>query len=75
MEHISRHDYSPEEVEEIFVGRHKIRRSRSGTYVALGRTLDGRMTLVVYLRLPGRTIRVVTARDMNDWERRMYDRK
>ena len=73
--HIERHEFTPEEVEEVFVGSYKIRRSREKRYIALGETLDGRLAFVVFRRLPGGVIRVVTARDMEDKERRMFRRK
>jgi len=73
--HIGRHQFSPEEVEEVFAGGHKVRRTRHKLYIALGETLDGRLALVVFRRLPGGLIRVVTARDMDDSERRLFRRK
>jgi hypothetical protein len=39
--HIERHQFSPEEVEEVFDGDYKVRRARQGLYIALGETLDG----------------------------------
>jgi uncharacterized DUF497 family protein len=44
-------------------------------YIALGETLDGRLAFVVFRRLPGGVIRVITARDMEDKERRLFRRK
>jgi uncharacterized DUF497 family protein len=41
----------------------------------LGETLDGRLAFVVFLRLSGGLIRVITARDMDDTERRLFRRK
>jgi uncharacterized DUF497 family protein len=75
IEHIRRHRYTPEDVEEVFEGQFKVRRSRDGYYVALGSTVAGRLAYVVFQRLPGRVIRTVTARDMDDRERRMFRRK
>ena len=72
--HIARHEFSPEEVEEVFVGNCKIRRAREQLYIALGEILDGRLAFVVFRRLGGGVIRVVTARDMEDRERRMFRR-
>jgi uncharacterized DUF497 family protein len=37
--------------------------------------LDGRLALVVFKRLPGRRIRVITARDMDQKERRLFRKK
>ena len=73
--HIARHQFSPEEVEEVFDGDYKIRRTRDGLYFALGETLDGRLAFVVFRRLSKGVIRVVTARDMENDERRLFRRK
>jgi uncharacterized protein len=73
--HIERHRFSPEEVEEVFAGAHQVRRTRQRRYIAFGETLDGRLAFVVFRRLPGGAIRVVTARDMDDSERRLFRRK
>ncbi|MCW5981247.1 MAG: BrnT family toxin [Bryobacteraceae bacterium] len=73
--HIERHQFTPDEVEEVFAGRHKVRRARQKLYVALGETLDGRLAFVVFRRLSGGLIRIVTARDMDETERRLFRRK
>jgi uncharacterized DUF497 family protein len=73
--HVDRHQFTPEEAEEVFAGDHKVRRTREGRYIALGQTLGGRLALVVFRRLPGGKIRVITARDMDDKERRLLRRK
>ena len=75
IDHIERHEFSPEEVEEVFAGSYKIRKTRLSRYTAFGETLDGRLAFVVFRRLPRGVIRVVTARDMEDKERRMFRRK
>jgi hypothetical protein len=41
--HIERHQFTPEEVEEVFAGDHKVRQTRQHRYIALGETLDGRL--------------------------------
>jgi uncharacterized protein len=74
-EHISRHDYVPDEVEEVFAGAFDLRKTRDGRYVAAGPTLDGRMTIVVFERYHGSRIRVITAREMTSKERRRYRRR
>ena len=73
--HIERHHFTPEEVEEIFLSDYKIRRARQQRYIALGETLDGRLALVVFRRLPKGRIRVITVRDMTHSENRMFRRK
>src|SRR5271165_1511889 len=67
--HIERHQFVPDEVEEVFAGDYKVRRARQNLYIALGETLGGRLAFIVFRRLSGGLIRVVTARDMDDSER------
>jgi hypothetical protein len=50
--HIARHDFTPEEVEEVLAGGHKVRRGRQNRYLALGQTFDGRLAFVVFERKP-----------------------
>ena len=73
--HIERHQFTPEAVEEVFAGKYVVRRTRQELYIAPGETLDGRLAFVVFRRLPSGVIRVVTARDMEDKERRLFRRK
>jgi uncharacterized DUF497 family protein len=73
--HIGRHEFTTEEVEEVFAGDHKVRRARQKRYIALGETLDGRLAFVVFRRLPRAVVRVITARDMDAGERRLFRRK
>jgi len=75
VEHIARHGYEPDEVEEVFARPYKVLRTREGKYTALGETDSGRPSFVVYIKLGHGRIRVITARDMNDWERRRRRRK
>jgi uncharacterized protein len=73
--HIAEHQYSPEEVEEVFAGDHQVRRARQQLYIALGETFDGRLAFVVFRRLTKGLVRVITARDMDNAERRLFRRK
>jgi hypothetical protein len=73
--HIERHEFTPDEVEEVFAGNHKVRRTRQKRYIALGETLDGRLAFVVFRRSAGGSVRVITARDMDASERRLFRRK
>jgi uncharacterized DUF497 family protein len=75
ISHIQRHDFAPEEVEEVFAGAPKIMRARLSRYIALGETLDGRLAFVVFRRLPRGALRVITARNMEANERRLFRRK
>jgi len=73
--HIERHQFTPDEVEEVFAGDYKVRRTRQKLYIALGETLDGRLAFVVFRHLAGGLIRVITARGMDNSERRLFRRK
>ena len=73
--HIGLHEITPEEVEEIFEDNYKVRRARQKLYAAYGETLDGRLLFVVFRRLTAAMIRVVTARDMEDKDRKLFRRK
>jgi hypothetical protein len=75
VSHIERHQFTPEDVEEVFAGEYKVRRTRQKLYLALGETLDGRLAFIVFRRLSSGMIRVITARDMDDRERRLFRRK
>lgn len=75
VRHIERHQFTPEEVEGVFAGDYQVRRTRQRLYIALGETLDGRLAFVVFRRLAAGLIRVVTARDMEAQERRLFRRK
>jgi uncharacterized DUF497 family protein len=74
IEHISRHGFLPDEVEEVFAGTAKTRRTRGKLYLIYGKTLAGRYTIVVYRRWVGRHIRVVTAREMTNREKWRFGR-
>jgi len=72
-----KHRVTPSECEEIFFNRplvvqddttHSEKESR---YYCLGRTDAGRMLFVVFT-IRRRTIRVISARDMNGKERKAY---
>ncbi len=53
--HVERHAFTPEEVEEVVAGDHKIRRTRQKRF---GRDAD--------------LVRVITARNMEPSERRLF---
>ena len=59
----------------MFAENYKFRRTRDRLYVALGMTFDRRLAYVVFRRLGKGLIRIVTARDMEEKERRLFRRK
>ncbi|MEW6173831.1 MAG: BrnT family toxin [Bacillota bacterium] len=74
VQHIMKHNVSPEEVEEIFGFPEEvlIRKTCQGYRLAYGRTVAGRYLLVVFILKKRGFARVITARDMNQAERRHY---
>ena len=70
--HIGRHRVAPDEVEEIFINGPVVLRGRDDRYLAYGRTAGGRLVFVVYVARPRGQIRVLTARDMTEREKRFY---
>ncbi len=77
--HISRHGVEPWEAEEALLDPGRIRTpahrvGRETRQAALGATETGRVLLVVYTRRKGK-VRVVTARDAENREKRRYRRR
>jgi len=76
IEHIGRHNVSPDEVEDVaFDDEPWIRKGRKGTRYMLGYTVAGRYLFIVYV-LRGKGIaRVITAMDMDEKTRKLYKRR
>lgn len=67
-----KHNVRCEEAEEVFDNNpRKVLKGRKGRYYLYGQTNTGRMLLVVF-ELKGTTARVISARDMNDRERKTF---
>ena len=71
-----RHRVSQGKAEQVFfheplVARDAAHSEDEPRYHALGTTAAGRMLVVVFT-VRRRLIRVISARDMSDWERRVY---
>jgi uncharacterized DUF497 family protein len=76
IEHIkSKHGISCEEVEEVCGQGYVVRRGRERRYLIYGQTENGRYLLVVLKPESNGKYKVITARDMNDKERRLYLRR
>jgi len=75
-----KHQVSRSECEQVFfnlplvVGGDPKHSQEEDRYFALGQTDSGRGLFVVFI-VRGETIRVISARDMNRKERRIYDEK
>ena len=76
-----KHGVSPAEVENILYGRplhRKVQRGRvpgEDVYAALGRTDAGRYLVVFFVYKHSREALIISARDMDGQERRLYERK
>jgi hypothetical protein len=71
----SRHSVSLEEVEQACLSEKRhVRRSREGLYKLFSQTSAGRYVLVVLVHLGKGTWKIVTARQMTDNERRLFNK-
>jgi hypothetical protein len=75
------HHVYKEEVEEVFSNRPKYRKGQKGKYkgedlyYAYGRNDSGRYLFVVFIYKINKNALILSARDMDDDERRLYARK
>ncbi len=73
IDHIANHNVTPEEVEEVaFDGSPYIRKGRHGRRYLYGKTIGGRYLFVVYTLIGEGRVQVITARDMDEKEKRLY---
>lgn len=76
IDHIARHDVTPEEVEDVCFGSALLLRAKSEganpVYYDLGQTEAGRYLFCVVIQFPDGRGYPVTARPMTDKERRRY---
>ncbi len=73
IDHIARHEVTPEEVEEVCFGDHVFQDGKSGRLLVFGPTRKERMlTVVLALTATAGVYHVVTARPASRPERRVY---
>ena len=76
-----KHNVNQDEAEEVFFHRPKYRFVEAGyregedVYSALGRSNAGRYLIVFFVRKPANMALILSARDMDKNERRLYERK
>ncbi len=71
--HIANHGVSPEEVEEVaFENLPYIRKGRQDRRYLYGKTIGGRYLFVVYILTQRGLAKVITSRDMDDRERKLF---
>lgn len=74
--HIARHGAAIFEIEEtILFNKPFYQRSRKGKYVAYAVTEEGRFLFIVFVIKGRGRIRVITARDMTEKEKRYYKKR
>lgn len=76
VDHISRHEVSPEEVEEALFDEEQpplVLKGREGKYLAYGKTGGGRYLLIVWV-VTYRKTKIITAREMTTKEKKLYKR-
>jgi hypothetical protein len=75
IDHIAQHDVTPEEVEEVLSSAPVFKRGRAGVYEAWGQTESGRYLLVIFRYLGHNRAWPITARDMDENEKRFFRKK
>jgi hypothetical protein len=76
IEHIANHSVRPDEVEEVaFEDDPHVRKGRQNRRYLYGQTIGGRYLFVVYVLLSKNEAKVITARDMDEKEKRLYLRR
>jgi uncharacterized protein len=75
VDHIAQHAVTPEEVEEVFGSSPVFKRGRGGVHEAWGQTESGRYLLVIFRYLGHNRAWPITARDMDENEKRSFRKK
>ena len=75
VEHIAQHGVTPEEVEAVLSSAAVFKRGRGGAYEAWGQTESGRYLLVIFRYLGHNRAWPITARDMDENEKRFFRKK
>ena len=73
--HICRHAVTPQEVEEACFNAPLIIKGGTNRYLVYGRSDSGRYLFIVAIYKDKNAIRPITARNMTDVERRLYNKK
>ena len=75
-DHVAEHGVAVVEVEELILFRKPLyQRGREGKYIAYGATEEGRYLFVVFVFKGAERIRVISARDMTNREKRLYKKR
>ncbi len=75
IEHITKHNVTPQEVEEACYNQPISRRTKDGLYIVYGQSDAGRYLFIVVRYKASGLIYVITARTMNRNEQRYYHKQ
>ncbi|MBI4690857.1 MAG: BrnT family toxin [Nitrospirae bacterium] len=78
IEHIAKHAVRPEDVEEACFNEDDmpfIRAGRENLHYVFGKTYAGRFLFVVIRFVRHGEVKVITARDMNTWEKNYFKKR
>ena len=78
VEQIAGHAISPKEVEEVCFNENDapfIRSGRENLHYVFGKTCSGRFLFIVVRFIRQGEVRVITARDMNSWEKSYFKKR
>jgi hypothetical protein len=78
IDHVAKHGISPKEIEEACFNEMispYIRSGKDNLHYVFGRTDAGRFIFVVVKSERPGQVGIVTARDMNDWEKKYFMRR
>lgn len=75
VEHVARHQVTPQEVEDVCFGFHISRKEDGGRYILSGQSGEGRYLNVVIERVGGGLFRLVTAFEMSESYKRSYRKR
>lgn len=76
IDHIARHNVFPDEAEEAFWDEDRVPfYAHSGHRGIIGATDEGRRLVVIFVKKEGNRVRVITARDAEADEKRIYNKR
>ena len=75
IEHISKHNVNPQEVEDVCFGTHIIRKEGNRRYILSGQSTNGRYLNVVIERVYKGLFRPITAFEMSEKYKRRYRKR
>jgi uncharacterized DUF497 family protein len=78
IKNVVRHDTYPDEIEEVFYNRYKLRKTKQDRFLLYGVTDSGRYLFVVFIikeRRNRNLVRIISARDMTKKEKSYYLKK